>query len=283
MAKNETLSPFAVNTYSYTMLENVRMTLQRLSSRGVREFELQMYPGHIWPAQMEKGERVELKAMLAGEGLNVCTLNMPNIDLNIAAATEEMREMSLGILGRVVQLAADIGAEGVVIGPGKANPLMPMPKPRLVDHFLSALRVLVPLATNMGTSIYVENMPFAFLPGIEELLETLDQFGDPHIGVVYDVANGHFIKEDVASALRACARRLKVVHVSDTNQVNYRHDPVGLGTLDFASVPPILKEIGFARRPVLEIIAAEPDISIEASAAKLADMGWRNEQATRGT
>lgn len=283
MAKSETLSCFAVNTYSYTMQEDVRVTLKRLSSRGVREFELQMYPGHLWPAHIGKQERIEFKAMLAGEGLTISTLNMPNIDLNIAAATEEMRQMSLGVLRGVVQLAADIGAQGVVIGPGKANPLMPMPKPALIDLFFAALRVLVPLAENAGTSIYVENMPFAFLPAIDELLEALDLFGDPRLGVVYDVANGHFSKEDIASALRACAGRLRVVHVSDTSQVIYRHDAVGIGTLDFAPIPAVLKEIGFERRPVLEIIATDPDASIEHSAGRLVDLGWGNRPSAAET
>jgi L-ribulose-5-phosphate 3-epimerase len=276
MTKAETLSCFAVNTYSYTMQEDVRTTVRRLSGLGVREFELQMYPGHLWPAQIDKRARVELKAMLEDDGVSVSTLNMPNIDLNIAAATVEMRQMSMGVLRGVVQLAADIGAEGVVIGSGKANPLMPMPRPWLMDHFYTALQELVPLAESVGTEIYVENMPFAFLPRIDELLNALDNFGNPHIGVVYDVANGHFVKEDVGAALRASAKRLKIVHVSDTNQTVYRHDAVGMGTLDFTPIPGILREIGFARRPVLEIIAADADSDIEHSARELVAMGWGN-------
>jgi len=30
------------------------------------------------------------------------------------------------------------------------------------------------------------------------------------------------------------------VHLSDTNQKVYRHDPVGLGTVDFAPIPAVL-------------------------------------------
>ena len=64
---------------------------------------------------------------------------------------------------------------------------------------------LLPIAEAACTSIFVENMPFAFLPGVQELLNALDSYGDGSIGVVYDVANSHFVKEDVASALRAWA------------------------------------------------------------------------------
>ena len=96
---------FAVDTYSYTLRWPVRDCLRRLADLGFREFELQMYPGHIWPAHIDKPARRELKDFLAANGLAVTTLNMPNIDLNIAAATDDMREMSLRIraaLGRVL-------------------------------------------------------------------------------------------------------------------------------------------------------------------------------------
>ena len=146
---------------------------------------------------------------------------MPNIDLNIAAATEEMRDDDAWHPARVVELAGDLGAGAVVIGTGKANPLLPMRKELMVEHFHEALDELVPLAADKGTSIVVENMPFAFLPRIDEMLAAIEAYGDKRVGVVYDVANGHFVKEDVCDGLRACASRLKVVHLSDT-------EPVGL-------------------------------------------------------
>lgn len=266
-------STFAVDTYSYTLRCPVRDCLRRLAELGFREFELQMYPGHLWPAHIDKPSRRELKDFLAGNGLTVTTLNMPNIDLNIAAATDDMREMSLRILRQVVELAGDLGAEGVIIGPGKANPLLPMPFDRLVEHFYRALDELVPLAEAACTSIFVENMPFAFLPGIQELLNALDTYGDASIGVVYDVANGHFVKEDVPSALRACAPRLRAVHLSDTDQSVYKHAAVGLGTVDFRVLPKVLSEIGFTRRPILEIIATDPDDAIQRSARHLYSLG----------
>ena len=275
MASTTRPAGFAVNTYSYTLQSSVRDCLQRLAERGFREFELMMYPGHLWPAHTGPEARRQLRDVMAGNGWSVTTLNMPNIDLNIAAATDEMREMTLKVLREVVVLAGDLGAEGVVIGPGKANPLLPMPKGQLVDHFHRALEQLVPLAAGAGTAIYVENMPFAFLPRAAEMLDAVEQFGDDRVGVVYDVANGYFVDEDICQALRLCARRLRVVHLSDTTRTVYRHDAIGLGSVDFRPVPATLDEIGFRRRPVLEIIDPDPDTAIERSARALEDIGWR--------
>ena len=244
-------SAFAVNTYSSTLLSPARQCLQTLSSRGFREFELMMYPGHLWPTEVNPAQRRELRDYVNGQGLTIRTINMPNVDLNVAAASAEMRAMTLGLLRQFIALAGDLGAQGVVLGPGKANPLLPMPRPQMLAYFYEALNELLPLAAGHGTALFIENMPFAFLPKATELLAALDEYGNPNIGVVYDIANGHFVKEDIAESIRLCAKRLQVVHVSDTNQTVYRHDAVGLGTVDFAAVPPALEQSGFRRRPVL--------------------------------
>ncbi len=267
-------SAFAVNTYSYTLNHSVRDCIATLGERGYTEFELMMYPNHLWPADIDRAGRQALRRFIESNGLRVVTLNMPNIDLNVAAAAAEMRAYTVANLRGVVELAGDLGAPGVVIGPGKANPLMPAPMEQLTGHFYAALDTLAPLAEKAGTALYVENMPFAFLPGIDALLAALDRYGNERIGVVYDVANGHFINEDIGAALRKCRRRLKIVHLSDTNQKVYRHDAVGLGTVDFASIPAVLAEVGYHKRPVLEIIAADGDRGIDDSVKRLVAMGW---------
>ncbi len=272
---SDSFARFAVDTYSYTLRWPVVDCLRSLAARGYREFELQMYPGHLWPAHIDQAERRELRDFASANGLSIVTLNMPNIDLNVAAATTEMREMTLDILRRVIRLAGDLGVEGVVIGTGKANPLFPMPRPALIEHFYRALDSLLPQARDAGTSIWVENMPFAFVPGVHDMLDVLTAYGDDGIGVVYDVANGHFMKEDVAAALRACAPRLRAVHLSDTDQTIYRHSAVGLGTVDFTIIPGALAAVGFSRRPILEIIAPiDPDAAIDGSARALVQAGF---------
>ena len=265
---------FAINSYSYTIDLTARQFLDRFADRGYRAFELMIYPGHLWPKDMSGRDRASLRRHIEARGLEVATLNMPNIDVNIAAASEEMRGHSLDLLERTVVLAGDLGVPGVIIGPGKANPLFAMPREQLMGHFFRALDRLVPVAQRAGTSLHVENMSFAFLPAIDELLAALDTYGNDDLGIVYDVANAWFIREDLAEGLRKCARRLRLVHYSDTGQSIYRHDAVGLGTVPFAVVPPVLAEIGHRGRPMLEIIAPEPDRAIEESIAQLLALGY---------
>jgi len=267
-------SSFAVNTYSYTLNYSARDCIESLAQRGYREFELMLYPGHLWPNTCSKSQRRELRNLIESNGLLVSTLNMPNIDLNITAATLEMRAYTMAHLRGVIELAGDLGVTGVVLGPGKANPLLTAPIESLIEHLYHALDELEPLAKDVGTSLLMENMPFAFLPDIDSLLKALDEYGNQRIGVVYDVANGHFISEDIVEALKKARKRLKVLHLSDTNKNVYRHDTLGLGSVDFVPIPNVLKEIGFTNRPVLEIISSNPDNDLDDSCKKLHAMGW---------
>ncbi|HEY2968032.1 MAG TPA: TIM barrel protein, partial [Casimicrobiaceae bacterium] len=203
-------SLFAVNTYSYTQSHGARDCMLALVGRGYAEFELMMYPKHLWPPEIDQPGRRQLRKFVESNGLRVVTLNMPNIDLNVAGAAAEMRAYTVANLRGVVELAGDLGVPGVVIGPGKANPLMPASTHRLTGYFYAALDELAPLAEKVGTALYVENMPFAFLPSIDGLIAALDRYGNDRIGIVYDVANGHFINEDIGAALRKCRSRLKV-------------------------------------------------------------------------
>jgi len=266
---------FAVNTYPYTMRYSALATINHLADMGYLAFELMMYPGHLWPADTDAAARRQLRRHIAERGLRVTTLNMPNVDLNITGATAEMRAYSLGILSGIFQVAADLEVPAVVVGPGKSNPLFSAPKELLLGHLFAALDALVPLAHSVGISIFIENMPFAFLPSIEELLDAVDRYGEANIGIVYDVANGHFIHEDIAMGLRKAAPRLRLVHLSDTGHEVYRHDPVGQGSVPFAVVPPVLSEIGYSGPSVLEIISDDADAGIARSAAQLAALGWR--------
>lgn len=266
--------PYAINTYSYTLSHSAGDCFEHLASQGYTDFELMMYPGHCWPPDMDAGERRRLSRLLQGRRLELLTLNMPNVDLNVAGAAREMRDYTRAVLRGVVELAGDLGVPGVIIGPGKPNPLFPAPTERLLGYFHEALDELVPLAETAGTRLLVENMPFAFLPDADGLMRALAAYGNDAIGVVYDIANGFFIKEDLGEGLRRVQDRLALVHVSDTGQSAYRHAPVGQGQVPFEQLPQILRDVGYRQPPVMEIISPTPDADIRDSIARLSGMGW---------
>ena len=237
-------------------------------------------PGHLWPSELDGPARKKLRLHFASVGTRVVALNMPNVDMNLAGLAQETRRYTLDQLISIINLAADLEVPGVIITPGKANPLFPPAKERLTGYFSAALDELCPIAEKAGLGLWVENVPFAFLPRISELVSVLDHYGNRAIGVVWDAANCHYAHEDPAESLRMCAARLKVVHLSDTNRWRYRHDAVGLGTVPFRDLPAVLSEVGYRGPAMLEVISDNPDRDIIESARRLGEMGFPRHQTS---
>jgi len=265
---------FGCNTYSYIRSEPAHRCVARLADFGFRKFELMAQPGHLWPPGPNAEDLVDLRQTLSARGLEVVTLNMPNIDINIASVVPEMRVHSIAMLAGTIRLAGEIGVRGIVIGPGKANPLFPADATELTPHFFAALDALCPLAKSAGTALWVENIPFAYLPAIDELMKVLDRYGNDDIGIVYDVANAYFINEDIRTGLMQCGKRLRLVHLSDTGRQQYRHDPVGHGNVPFRDIPAILRDVGYRESPMLEIISRNADNDILNSVERLTAFGF---------
>jgi len=265
---------FAANTYAFMLHSGARDTLDRLAAHGFREFELMAHSGHLWPPDMDKAARDGFRRFVADAGLSLISLNMANVDLNIASTFREMRAHSIGILEGLIGCAGDLGIPGVVVTPGKPNPLMPASRRLLTSFFLDALERLNPLALRAGTSLWLENVPFSFLPDAVSLMDALDAFGDPAIGCAYDVANGHFITEEPEAALDRIGKRLRLIHVSDTPRDHYRHAPIGQGSVDWSSLPRLVARCRYTSPIVLEIISQTPESDLCAGRSLLQGLAW---------
>jgi L-ribulose-5-phosphate 3-epimerase len=264
---------FGVNTYSYIFGGSAAETVARLADQGYGGVELMFFPGHLWPAELNASKLRSLRNLCEAR-LRLIAVNMPNVDINVAAAAEEMRAYTLDLLTKFVRCAGELGAAGIIVGPGKPNPLFPMPRDRMVSHFYRALDVLAPLAREVGTRLLIENMPFAFLPDAESLMNVVDGYGDASIRVIYDVANAHFIGEAPTEGLRRVRDRLALVHFSDTTRQSYRHDPLGYGDVPLAGIAAAMKEVGHSELPMLEIISHNPDADIADSCRRLQEAGF---------
>jgi sugar phosphate isomerase/epimerase len=261
---------FGINTYSYTQSMSGIDCVRHLVDLGVTSFELMCYPGHLWVTDSRE-KLAEMRNVIEANRLRIMSLNTPNIDINIGAANVEMRAHSRQTNMRILRLAEEIGAEGIVLGPGKANTLFPLPSDILEGHFFRALDELAPVAERSGRKIFVENIPFAYLPSAQGVMETLDRYGDETIQVCDDVANGHFIGENPATGLATCASRLGLVHISDTTRTIFRHDAIGSGDLEIAPLPSAIKKVGYNKPVVLEVISPDADKAIGASIKALLD------------
>jgi len=111
----------------------------------------------------------------------------------------------------------------------------------------------------------------------DQLAAFAERIDSPTVGICYDIANAHFIGEDVAAGLRQVRARQGIVHLSDTGREVWRHDPVGQGTCDFAAFGATLREIGYTATSMLEIVADPPVEHIVESHRRIAALGWAAE------
>src|ERR1700676_773899 len=263
---------FAVNTYSYIFGVSAADTVARLADQGYGGGELMFFPGDLWTSEFNATKLRSLRRRWAGR-LRLVAVTMPNVDINVAAAAEEMRAYTLDLLTKFVRCAGELGAGGIIVGPGKPNPLFPMPRERMISYFYRALDRLAPLARQAGTKLLIENMPFAFLPDAQSLMQVVDLYGDDSIRVIYDVANAHFIGEAPTDGLRRVRDRLSLVHFSNTTRQSYKHDPLGRGDVPLAGLASTMNEIGHPELPMLEVISHNPGADIAESCSILQQAG----------
>ena len=265
---------FAINAYSYNQTHTAQDALTHLSDAGYTHFELILYPGHIWPSEMDANARTALRRLMDERGLELLTLGSPVLDWNPVAVAPEPRAMTLEMIRASIELAGELGAAGVIMGPGKAHAIQPATKEELKGWLFAAFDYLVPLADDCGTQLLIENVPASFLPDAKSMMSMLDEYGDPRIGVVYDFANAFSIKEDPSAGLALSMPRLKRVHVSDTTWGVFHHDAVGDGDIDFSALGHQIAEANCGFPPVLELISSSPDADIPASVEALVALGW---------
>ncbi|QHE84310.1 sugar phosphate isomerase/epimerase family protein [Hydrogenophaga sp. BPS33] len=261
---------FGAHSYAWMWSMPARPCLERLQALGFDEFELITMPGHLWPTEMSGAQRVSLRDWVEGEGATLRTLNHPGTDLNLASPVPEVRAYSVQILAQVLALAADLRCPAVVVVTGRVNPLLPAPLEHHRQWVLDALRALVPVAEDLGVRLALENIPLGPLPRARDLLDAVAWLNSPAVAVCWDAANAHFCGEDPAEGLREVAPWLEVVHLSDTDRSSWRHDVIGTGAVDFASVLQAARDVGHARKPLLELCIRNPEEGHRASLSRLA-------------
>ena len=270
--------PIAVNTYSYIYSLSALDSMRHLLGLGFTRFELLFNAGHIWVSDLEPCFRNAPPAWLANEGAEVVSFNLPIMDHNLTSPNRDTRVFTCARFIELIELAGAWSVPYVVLVPGKISPLLPAPAASLLGWFIDGLGMLAESASQHGTKILVENVPATFAPLAGDLVTALGKLNDNRVGVVYDVANGLFAGEDPADGIKKLGGSIELIHLSDTGRNLWRHDPVGTGEVDFASVAEAIRSIGFSGQSVMEIISPDPDYDLVKSRQLLAQWGWQESE-----
>lgn len=262
-----------INTMSFMWRASAKDALETLAREGYRRFELMAQPPHFDP-MMTAAEAQAFARFLRDAGLHVESINLPSLDQNMASASREMRAYSVGLYERVIAIAQTIGAEAIIVVTGRVNPLIAPPRADVEGWFAEGFEKVLRSAERAGISLLLENIPIGVYATAQGLIDFARRFDTSRVGICYDIANAHFIGEDVAAGVHTVRSRLGIVHLSDTNRERWRHDPIGMGSCDFAGFARALREIGYARTSMLEIVADQAVHQSVESHRKAVQWGW---------
>jgi len=264
------------NTFSYIYTHSALEAVQRLGDMGYREFELLVAQPHFWATDISADDRRNLPLQLADKGLHITSVNIPGIDNNIVSSTREMRDFTVDVISGLVDLCGDWNIDYCILVPGRTMPLWPIPREQLTEWFVEGMTKLAARASDQGVTMLVENVPNTWIPKAEDVMQALDALGRNDVGIIYDVANAPFAGEDPVQGVRIVKDRLKLVHLSDTQKHTWRHDPVGMGDVQFAAFNQVLRDIGYNGISMLELVTDDPDFHFNDSRKKLVEFGWED-------
>ena len=264
---------YGVNTYSFTQTQRAGDCLEQLADLGYRRFEIMLVPGHFWPSLDGGTGRRQIESLVGRRSLEILSLNQPNLDVNLASLVPEMRQHSCAVVASAIELAAAWNAKGVVVNPGKSNPVFPAATEILADCFRRSLDVLIPVAQRAGVQLIVKNHPLSYLYRANELRQFFDAFGWEQVGIGYDFANGHFAGEAAEEVLQL-RDHLSFMYAADTALDTFRHAQVGTGTVPFEVIAKMLRDAGMYLPTILEIVAENAQVAIDASVRHLDGVAW---------
>ena len=261
-------------TYTWLHQEPLEHALATLADHGFTTFELTTASPHLFTRHCGPYERARLKRLLGSLGLRPVSVNPSYADINVISTNPEIQRISEQQIASEIDLAHELGAEFVVLIPGRRHQLSPAPADAAIAVLEGVLERLVARAERLGVTLTLENSPYGFLGTSAEQLEIVERFDSPHLGLTYDVANALAI-EDPCDALRHIAGRLRLVHVSDTWTDRWAHTSVGRGEVDFAAFAATLREVGYAGTTVYELVDGEPaEPRLRSDLAELEKAGW---------
>ena len=262
------------STWTYLQNRDLQAALRQLRRTGYERFDVLTIPPHLWPSDIDTSSRTALRRWCADEGVVIESLNLPSTDQNLCSVTAEMRDFSVTQWAAVLELCESLGVPEAVMVPGRRPNFVPAPEIQADGWLHAALDRLLPLAERAGVTLMLENHHQSPMPTVARMAAFLDGIGSPQLGIAYDVANGAFVGEDQADAIRTASDWLRQVHLSDASRERWDHAPPGRASIDFVAIGNALADSGFAGTSIVELISEDPDTDMADARSFLGAHGW---------
>lgn len=182
---------------------------------------------------------------------------------DLLSASREERALAIRDIEALLEVAAKLGAVGLIVVPTFGGPKLPDLSPLYpsVWHLerellVCELKNLARKAEETGASILIEPLnryETHFLNRLEQAVEIIEEVGSPGVAVMADFFHMNIEEANIAESLRGALKHLKHIHLADSN----RWLP-GFGHLDFREPFKVLREGGYRYYMAMECYVPEP-------------------------
>ena len=156
---------------------------------------------------------------------------------------------------RAMEIASILGAKCIVVHPKQHLPYRENEE-KLKAMNLEFYRSLIPYCEKFGINVAVENMWQMNPVGrqtivnstcsrAEEFCEYVDMIGSDRIVACLDIGHISLVGEDVGVMIRGLGRRIKALHVHDTDGYRDLHTLPFTSKNDFCRITALLREVGY--------------------------------------
>jgi sugar phosphate isomerase/epimerase len=179
---------------------------------------------------------------------------MPFDQIDISSTDETLRTSSIAYLSSLIEKAAAVGIKNYVLH-ASGEPIAETDRGARMACAKESLRTLADVATRVGGTILVENLPRTCLGrDSSDMLELLS--AAPQLRAVFDT--NHLLSEDPVQFIHKLGTAIRSTHVSDYDLIDEKHWLPGEGKADFPALIAALQAVGYSGPWLYEIGFAAP-------------------------
>ena len=187
----------------------------------------------------------ERRRILNRHGVRVRTIHS-DLGVNLAALDDDERSRAVTSVASCFEPFAELGGFAVIVHPTGRDS---NDDPELhIGAFRRSLDTLTARAEELGIRLACENLQHKGqsrpLCRMEDLRRVVDDYSST-VGICLDTGHANNNGLDPADEARVAGDRLIALHLQDTDALEDRHWPPGLGNINWRRVSAALIEIGF--------------------------------------
>lgn len=264
-------------TMPYVWKYDLESMLERFSEMGFKYIELGPIPfNNVWPRALDEKKKKELKELFKSFELIPYSLSPGFAELNLTSMNLGFREEALRQLKENIKFASDLGAQLMIVIPGKRYSFYTMPFDIAWKYSKAGINELGRYAEDYGVLLVLEVAAFNFIDNSKDLRRMVEEVNMENVRAMADTGNSFELEEDPADAITTLGDTLAHLHLCDTLGKTPQKIPIGMGIINFESVAAALKRIDYKGLSILEMWYPEEDLDrqILASKEKLEKLGW---------